>query len=46
MRFVIVLAIISTIINIVSYFIEKKEVEKIRINFKQIRYIYDRLKRR
>jgi uncharacterized membrane protein (DUF106 family) len=46
MKFVIALAIISTIINIYSYFIQKREVEEIKSNFKQLRNIYKNLRDR
>lgn len=43
---VIVLVIISTIINIFAYFIQKREVAGIKYNFRQIRNMCKSLKDR
>ena len=40
MNFIVTIGIISIIINIVSYFIQKREVNGIKFKFKQIRNIY------
>lgn len=41
---VIVMVVTSTIINIVSYIVVKREVGKIKLSFKQIRNVYRKLK--
>ncbi|WFA08558.1 hypothetical protein [Tissierella sp. Yu-01] len=40
MKFVVTIGIISIIINIISYSIQKREVNGIKFKFKQIRNIY------
>lgn len=45
MKFLIVLGIISTIINIIAYYIQKRQVGGIKTNFNGLRDIYRHLKK-